>query len=96
MERGLKDTFSEAARARLQQCMPPGTPYAFTYDDLTNVNTMVNNGSLAGIIDWEGSGYLPVWWEYVCTSGVDSEEDIEWKKLLRKSTESKGIDLDKT
>lgn len=61
--------------------MPTAAPYTFTHSDLTNVNIMVKNGHL---IDWEMSGYFPVWWEYVCTSVPDSEEDREWKTLLRK------------
>jgi aminoglycoside phosphotransferase (APT) family kinase protein len=84
MERGLNETIPEAARTQLRQCMPSATPYTFTHGDLTNVNIMVENGSLTGIIDWERSGYFPVWWEYVCTSVPDSEEDREWKALLRK------------
>lgn len=84
MEPGLKDTVPEAARRRLRQRMPTATPYTFTHNDLTNVNIMVENGHLTGIIDWERSGYLPVWWEYVHTYLGDSEEDAEWKKLLRK------------
>lgn len=84
MERGLEETIPEAARIRLRHCMPSATPYTFTHGDLTNVNIIVENGSLTGIIDWEMSGYFPVWWEYVCTSVPDSEEDREWKVLLRK------------
>ncbi|EEQ89145.1 hypothetical protein RJZ56_007805 [Blastomyces dermatitidis] len=84
MERGLKETIPEAARIRLRHCMPSATPYTFTHGDLTNVNIMVENGSVTGIIDWEMSGYFPVWWEYVCTSVPDSMEDKEWKALLRK------------
>lgn len=57
--------------------MPTAAPYTSTHNDLTNVNIMVENGHLTGIIDWERSGYLPVWWEYVCTSVGDSEEDAE-------------------
>lgn len=64
--------------------MPSATPYTFTHGDLTNVNIIVENGSLAGIIDWGMSGYFLVWWEYVCTSVPDSEEDRQWKTLLRK------------
>jgi aminoglycoside phosphotransferase (APT) family kinase protein len=64
--------------------MPPAAPYTFTHGDLTNVNIMVENGSITGIIDWEMAGYYPVWWEYVGTSVADSEEDREWKTLLRK------------
>lgn len=91
MERGLKETIPEAARIRLRQCMPPATPYTFTHGDLTNVNIIVENGSLTGIIDWEMSGYFPVWWEYVCTSVPDSEEDKEWKALLRKYMPDHGV-----
>lgn len=84
MERGLKETMPEAARIRLRQCMPSASPYTFTHGDLTNVNIIIENGSLAGIIDWELSGYFPVWWENVCTSVPDSDEDRVWKALLRK------------
>ncbi|KAI9043365.1 aminoglycoside phosphotransferase family protein [Aspergillus affinis] len=84
MDRGLKETIPEAARKQLRRCMPPATPYTFTHGDLTNVNIMVENGSLTSIIDWKTSGYFPVWWEYVCSSIPDSKEDKEWKALLRK------------
>ncbi|KAL4876745.1 kinase-like protein [Aspergillus karnatakaensis] len=83
MERCLQH-IPEAARIRLRSLMPPGAPYTFTHNDLTNVNIMVEGGRLTGIIDWEWSGYFPVWWEYVNTSVPDSEEDREWKTLLRK------------
>lgn len=84
MEKSLHEDMSEAARIRLRSRMPPATPYTFTHGDLTNVNIMVHNGSLTGIIDWEHSGYYPVWWEYACTSVRDSDEDEEWKALLRR------------
>lgn len=64
--------------------MPPAQPYTFTHPDLTDVNIIVENGRLTGIIDWELSGYFPRWWEYVCTTVGDSEEDAAWKALLRK------------
>ncbi|RDW90538.1 uncharacterized protein DSM5745_02313 [Aspergillus mulundensis] len=84
MERGLGESIPEAVRIRLRERMPSAAPYTFTHGDLTNVNIMVESGSVTGIIDWEMSGYFPVWWEYVCTSVADSEEDREWKSLLRK------------
>jgi len=59
-------------------------PYTFTHGDLTDVNIMVENGSLTGIIDWERSGYFPVWWEYASTSISNSKDDREWKAILRK------------
>ncbi|GFG09671.1 hypothetical protein IFM5058_04542 [Aspergillus udagawae] len=84
MEKGLHESVPPDARTRLRERMPPAAPYTFTHGDLTNVNIMVESGCLTGIIDWEVSGYFPVWWEYVCTSVPDSEEDREWKALLRK------------
>ncbi|KAI2926216.1 hypothetical protein CBS147320_5991 [Aspergillus niger] len=84
MKRGLHEKIPEAARVRLRQCMPSAMPYTFTHGDLTNVNIMVENSELTGIIDWETAGYFPVWLEYVCTSVPDSEEDREWKTLLRR------------
>ena len=41
--------------------MPAAAPYTFTYGDLTNVNIIVENGNLAGILDWESSAFFPVW-----------------------------------
>lgn len=83
MEKSLQGV-PQAARVRLRDRMPPAQPYTFTHSDLTDVNIMVENGRLTGIIDWELSGYFPVLWEYVCTSIGDSEEDSDWKVLLRK------------
>ncbi|KAL6230239.1 hypothetical protein BDW75DRAFT_248860 [Aspergillus navahoensis] len=84
MERGMGESIPEAVRIQLRNCMPSAALHTFTHGDLTNVNIMVEGGSVTGIIDWEMSGYFPVWWEYVCTSVPDSEEDREWKSLLRK------------
>lgn len=74
----------ETARERLRERMPPATPYTFTHGDLTNVNIMVENGNLTGIIDWEAAGYYPVWWEFACAGIGLGQEDYEWKTLLRK------------
>lgn len=83
MKRGL-GKIPEAAQIRLRQSMPSARPYTFTHGDLTDVNIMVENGSLTGIIDWERSGYFPVWWEYASTSISNSKDDREWKAILRK------------
>lgn len=74
----------EKARQRLRERMPPAMPYTFTHGDLTNVNIIVEGGNLAGIIDWEASGYFPVWWEFTCAGIGLGQEDQEWKALLRK------------
>lgn len=76
----LPDKAREGFRAR----MPKSSPYTFTHGDLTNVNIIVSEeGNLAGIIDWETAGYLPVWWEFAAAGIGLGEEDAEWKALLR-------------
>lgn len=64
--------------------MPSAAPFTFTHGDLTSVNIMVKDGNLAGILDWESSGYFPVWWEFTCAGIGLGQEDFEWKSLLRK------------
>lgn len=69
---------------RLREYMPSVAPYTFTHGDLTNVNIMVKDGNLSGILDWEASGFFPVWWEFTCAGIGLGEEDQEWKTMLRK------------
>lgn len=38
----------------------------FTHGDLSSFNIMVQDDKVAGIIDWEMSGWLPMYWEYSC------------------------------
>lgn len=71
----LRDTAREAFRKRL----PPCAPYTFTHCDLATANIIVKDGNLAAIIDWEGAGYFPLWWEYTATVVGLSAEDEEWK-----------------
>ncbi|PVH98629.1 kinase-like protein [Periconia macrospinosa] len=73
----------EKACQRLRERIPSAGPYTFTHGDLTNVNIMVKDGNLAGILDWEASGYFPVWWEFTCAGIGLGQEDQEWKTLLR-------------
>lgn len=76
----------EQVRAALRWRMPPAAPYTFTHSDLTIVNIMVDpdSGNVTGILDWENSGYFPVWWEYAAAGIGLGDEDAEWKKTLRK------------
>lgn len=71
------------ARQRLRERMPSAAPFTFTHGDLTNVNIIVREGNLAGILDWEASGYFPVWWEFTCAGIGLGEDDADWKALLR-------------
>ncbi|RAL04726.1 aminoglycoside phosphotransferase family protein [Aspergillus ibericus CBS 121593] len=81
---GIKKTFPASMYDDLRRVMPPAKPYTFTHCDLASDNIMVQDGKVKGILDWEYSGYFPVWWEYVCTSAAFNQEDQEWKTLLRK------------
>ncbi|KAJ5771644.1 hypothetical protein N7520_002173 [Penicillium odoratum] len=74
----------EEIRLRLRERMPTAATYTFSHTDLTSVNIMVENGNLSGIIDWEGAGIYPVWWEFACAGIGLGEEDKQWKDTLRK------------
>ncbi|KAL4899898.1 hypothetical protein BDW74DRAFT_171162 [Aspergillus multicolor] len=85
MQRGFGESIQRLCESNSESaCHPPSPIVTFTHGDLTNVNIMVDNEFVTGIIDWETAGYFPVWWKYVCTSVGDSEEDRDWKTLLRK------------
>jgi aminoglycoside phosphotransferase (APT) family kinase protein len=83
MDVALKEV-PEDVRLQLRKGMPPAEPFTFTHGDLTIVNIMVQDGRVTGILDWESSGFFPVWWEFTCAGIGLSEEDVEWKNLLRK------------
>ncbi|KAJ5280453.1 hypothetical protein N7478_005825 [Penicillium angulare] len=84
----FKDTPDEVV-SLVKGRMPSPFPWTFTHADLTICNIMVDPETceLTGIIDWEASGYCPVWWDYVGQIGL-SEEDTEWKRLLRKNMQN--------
>jgi aminoglycoside phosphotransferase (APT) family kinase protein len=82
MAKALKGATTDELH-QLWQRMPTAEPYIFTHGDLTNANIIVKDGALVGIIDWEASGYFPVWWEFVATGIVEDEDDRAWKTLLR-------------
>jgi aminoglycoside phosphotransferase (APT) family kinase protein len=53
----------QAVRVRLRDRMSDPVPWTFIHGDLTSCNIMVDSTAyeLTGIIDWERSGYFPVW-----------------------------------
>lgn len=65
--------------------MPSPHPWTFTHGDLTYCNIIVDPTSFAlrAVIDWESSGYFPVWWEFAGAGLGFGHEDKEWKDLLR-------------
>ena len=74
----------EEARQRLRQRMPTAIPFTFTHGDLADVNIIVKDNNLVEILDWEASGYFPIWWEFTCSGIGLGKQDQEWKSLLRK------------
>jgi aminoglycoside phosphotransferase (APT) family kinase protein len=86
MAKALKGLSDKACR-RLRRRMPPAAPYTFTHGDLTIENIIVADGNISGIIDWEASGYFPVWWEFTSTRISQGHDDRDWKALLRKHME---------
>lgn len=73
----------ENAQRLLRQRMPVAKPYTFTHGDLSTRNIIVEDGRLTGIIDWEGSGFFPAWWEFVAAGISQDDDDGSWKALLR-------------
>ncbi|OTA91503.1 hypothetical protein M434DRAFT_22391 [Hypoxylon sp. CO27-5] len=72
----------ENMRRTLFANMPRCRPYTFTHGDLTICNIMVKDGNFSGFIDFERSGFFPVWYEYVCCRFAFGQVDMEWKTLL--------------
>jgi aminoglycoside phosphotransferase (APT) family kinase protein len=83
MDKSLQ-TIPIKARQRVRERMPSAAPFAFSHGELTNINIIVRDGNLAGILDWEASGYFPVWWEFACAGIGLGQDDFEWKTLLRR------------
>jgi hypothetical protein len=56
--------YSEWELEQFRNRCPSFKPYVFTHGDLDMSNILVDeNKNLVAIIDWEHSGYKPVWWE---------------------------------
>ncbi|KAI1378476.1 kinase-like domain-containing protein [Hypoxylon crocopeplum] len=83
----LLDVPAEVAE-KLRSRAPPCEPYTFTHGDLTDCNIIVDEGNLSGIIDFENSGYYPVWWESVKCSIGFTQEDASWKTALQKEIQA--------
>lgn len=76
-------SFPQRALDNLKKRLPKCEPYVLTHCDLNLGNIIVKDGRLAGILDWEFAAYYPIWYEYVSASWGWTEEDAEWKNLLR-------------
>ncbi|KAI5801115.1 kinase-like domain-containing protein [Geopyxis carbonaria] len=79
----LGQNVPQMALDRLGTQMPETAPFTFTHGDLTLGNIIVKDGNVVGLIDWEWSGYFPVWWEYVKLKlEVGRKMDQDWVELL--------------
>jgi aminoglycoside phosphotransferase (APT) family kinase protein len=74
---------------RLRARMPPAGPYTLTHGAADTGNVLVDDdGNVTCILDWEDSGYFPVWYEFATTSIAFSKDDLDWKCRLRRYMES--------
>jgi aminoglycoside phosphotransferase (APT) family kinase protein len=85
---GALETAAELAGEDVQflrERMPPLSPYVFSHGDLSASNVIVTKGGeFSGFVDFESSGFYPIWWDWVHTREVSSRVDGEWKLELRK------------
>ncbi|EFR04180.1 protein kinase subdomain-containing protein [Nannizzia gypsea CBS 118893] len=51
--------------------------------DLDPENIVIKDGKVTGILDWEFSGYYPVWWQYVA-AGKGSPEEVKWLEIMER------------
>lgn len=75
--------------------------FHFYHPDLGPSNIIVSDdGSIAGIIDWEAAGFYPRFWiatKPAFSPGLDFDppvaesEDFEWRKRLRAELENLGF-----
>ena len=79
----LPGQINPKALDRLRALMPPCEPFTFTHGDLSMGNIIVLDDRVSGIIDWEWSGFAPVWWEYAkFRAGCPRWIDRDWYELL--------------
>jgi aminoglycoside phosphotransferase len=53
----------------------------FTHSDIAPRNILVNNGKIAGIIDWEMAGWYPEYWEYTRWAASNYRSLQRWLEL---------------
>ena len=70
----------------LKERLPRSEPYVLTHCDLNLGNIIVQDGSLAGILDWEFAAYYPIWYEYVSASWGWTEEDAALEEAAARAS----------
>lgn len=56
------------------------TKFVLTHGDLFPRNIMVDDGKIAGILDWENSGFFPEYFEYARAADIYDYYGEEWWK----------------
>ncbi|KAF2264792.1 hypothetical protein CC78DRAFT_516300 [Lojkania enalia] len=83
----LKDREKDQDWHNLQDMMSkqdgPWPPPVFTHGDLNPFNVLVCGDNVAGIIDWEFSGWYPHYWEYT-SAWFGNVTRTEWQGMLDK------------
>ncbi|WVO15372.1 hypothetical protein L204_103029 [Cryptococcus depauperatus] len=88
----LADTskLENAFQICLQNCiskmkLPPGRLDAMglVHGDLDLTNIIVQDGHIVAIIDWETSGFFPVWWEYAALWCRYLKRQDQWSRMKR-------------
>lgn len=85
------ETASDVYKGLLRELVPTSANLVFTHGDIRLANIMVDeeeNGvwKVAGIIDWEASGFYPDYWECIkMTNNLTPRDKSDWYKHLPKS-----------
>ncbi|KAG8156826.1 hypothetical protein KVR01_013239 [Diaporthe batatas] len=74
----------------LPDMLPRSEVSVFTHGDLTPRNIIVEGSRVAGIIDWEDSGWFPDYWEYA--NIMKPSRDKDWMQWMD-STKPKEWDI---
>lgn len=69
------------------------SPTCFTHGDLSSFNILVRDGKIAGLIDWEMSGWLPDYWEYTSAWHVNPYDEF-WREEVDRFLEPHGKELE--
>lgn len=57
------------------------SPPVFTHCDLNPFNILVSGDKIVGLIDWESSGWYPLYWEYTM-AWFGNQTRTEWQGIL--------------
>lgn len=65
----------------LPDILPRSSISVFTHGDLTPRNILINGtGQISAILDWEGAGWYPDYWEFA--NMMKPSNDLDWMKWM--------------